>query len=414
VAKAEPGSARGALAIRPFRRVWTGATISAAGDAGSWVALVALALRAVHADLPLLVVLYTAPVAAGGWLAGWALDRFERRTVMIVDSLLRAVVFASVPLALAFGVLGAPQLYAVAAVYGLCKMVTLAGFPSLIPALVPDDHLDQANALEGLSYGLASLVGATLAGVAVATVGAAWVVSFDALSYVVMAVSLASVPSAPLCSTSPRPTKKTSVAAIVGLALRDPVLRDTTIMFALFNVGDGALLVFLPHRAIGLGLGSGGYGFLVAATTGGELIAATFLARRSWKRPLGASIAVAQAMTAGFVVLLLVPNAVVTVVALLLVGVCSAPMTAWAQSLRMRRVDPEHHGRLFAVLRTTMQATPPLGAVLASQTITAGISLTVVAVSACMAVPVVALGTQLARHAARGQGRDGAVSGSPS
>lgn len=244
--------------------------------------------------------------------------------------------------------------------------------------------------------------------------GAAWVVSFDALSYVVMALSLASVPSAPL-PTSARPTnkKKTSVAAIVGLALADPVLRDTTIMFALFNVGDGALLVFLPHRAIGLGLGSGGYGFLVAATTGGELIAATFLARHSWKRPLGASIAVAQAMTAGFVVLLLVPNAVVTVVALLLVGVCSAPMTAWAQSLRMRRVDPEHHGRLFAVLRTTMQATPPLGAVLASQTITAGTSLTVVAVSACMVVPVVALGTQLARHAARGQGREGAVSGSP-
>ncbi|MHB8290114.1 MAG: hypothetical protein ACYDEY_12935 [Acidimicrobiales bacterium] len=99
-----------------------------------------------------------------------------------------------------------------------------------------------------------------------------------------MALSLANVTSAPLRSTSARPTKKkTTVAAIVGLALRDPVLRDTTIMFALFNVGDGALLVFLPHRAVGLGLGSGGYGFLVAATTGGELIAATLLARLSWK-----------------------------------------------------------------------------------------------------------------------------------
>lgn len=395
--EAGPDLARGALSVRPFRRVWIGATISAAGDAGSWVALVALALRTVHADLPLLVVLYTAPVAAGGWLAGWALDRFERKTVMIVDSFLRGVVFASVPLALALGGLGAPQLYAVAAAYGLCKMVTLAGFPSLIPALVPDHCLDQANALEGLSYGLASLVGATLAGVAVATVGAAWVVAFDALSYVVMALSLASVTPGRLRSTSPRSTRtKTSIAAIVGLAWRDPVLRDTTIMFALFNVGDGALLVFLPHRAVALGLGSGGYGFLVAATTGGELIAATVLARRTWKHPLGASIAIAQAMTAGFVLLLLVPSAVLTVVALLLVGVCSAPMTAWAQSLRMRRVEPEHHGRLFAVLRTTMQGTPPLGAILASESITAGAPLTVLAISACMAVPVVVLGAQLA------------------
>jgi len=57
-------------------------------------------------------------------------------------------------------------------------------------------------------------------------------------------------------------------------------------MFALFNVGDGALLVFLPHRALGLGLGAGGYGFLVAAVTAGELLAALILTWLTWKAPL--------------------------------------------------------------------------------------------------------------------------------
>jgi hypothetical protein len=127
-------------------------------------------------------------------------------------------------------------------------MVGLAGFPSLIPALVTDEHLDQANVLEGAAYGLASLVGAALGGLAVATVGSSWVIAFDATSYAVMAVALWSVPA--LSRSAPREQGKqrsdSSVRAVIRLAAADPVLRNTTIMFALFKVGDGALLVVLP------------------------------------------------------------------------------------------------------------------------------------------------------------------------
>jgi hypothetical protein len=36
-------------------------------------------------------------------------------------------------------------------------------------------------------------------------------------------------------------------------------------------------------------------------------------------------------------------------------------MTVWAQSLRMRRIPAALHGRAFALLRTLMQGTLPLG-----------------------------------------------------
>lgn len=133
-------------------------------------------------------------------------------------------------------------------------------------------------------------------------------------------------------------------------------------MFAIVNIGDGALLVFLPHRAAELGLGADGYGFLVAATTAGELLAALLLARRPWRASLRAWIAIAQITAAPVVLLLVIDSTAVTVAALVALGICAAPMTAWAQSLRMRLVPPEAHGRLFALLRTTMQATPPAGA----------------------------------------------------
>lgn len=387
-----------------FRRVWAGATVSAAGDAASWVALVSLALGTAHASLPLLAVLYTAPVAVGGLVAGWALDRFDRRRLMIGDCLLRGAVFASIPVTAAFTRPAAAQLYAVAAVYGLLKMIGLAGFPSLIPALVPESRLDQANALEGVSYGLASVAGAGLAGLAVATAGPTRVVAFDAASYLVMALSLWSVRD--ISTPAGRPERRSSQGrrgtprgsgfrAMVRLAMTNAVLRDTTIMFALFNVGEGALLVFLPRRALQLGLGAGGYGYLVAAGTAGELVAALLLARMTWRAPLPVSIVTAQVAAALVVVLLVARSTAVTMMALVALGMCAAPMTAWAQSLRMRLVPPEAHGRLFALLRTAMQATPPAGAALAALVAGRGTVIIVVAIAATIGLPAIVLARDL-------------------
>jgi MFS family permease len=395
-----------ALSIPAFRRVWAGATVSAAGDAASWVALVGLALGTAHASLPLLAVLYTAPVAVGGLVAGWALDRFDRRRLMIGDCALRGAVFASIPVTAVFARPAAWQLYAVAAVYGLLKMVSLAGFPSLIPALVPESRLDQANALEGASYGLASLAGAGLAGLAVAAAGATHVVAFDAATYLVMALSLWSVRDiskpAGLSARRRGPNARgvprgTGFRAVARLSATNAVLRDTTIMFALFNVGEGALLVFLPHRALLLGLGTGGYGYLVAAGTAGELLAALLLSRMTWRAPLTVSIVTAQVAADFVVVALVVGSTAVTVAALAALGMCAAPMTAWAQSLRMRLVPPEAHGRLFALLRTAMQATPPAGAALAALVIGRGTVIAVVAIAVTIGVPALVLARDLLR-----------------
>jgi MFS-type transporter involved in bile tolerance (Atg22 family) len=76
-------------------------------------------------------------------------------------------------------------------------------------------------------------------------------------------------------------------------------------------------------------------------------------------------------------------------------GICTAPMTAWAQSLRMRLVPPGAHGRLFALLRTAMQATPPAGAALAVLTLTHGTLAAVTAVAAVMGLPALILARNL-------------------
>lgn len=107
----------------------------------------------------------------------------------------------------------------------------------------------------------------------------------------------------------------------------------------------------------------------------------------TWQAPLTVSIATAQIAAALVVVPLVVRSTAVTVAALAALGMCAAPMTTWAQSLRMRLVPPEAHGRLFALLRTAMQATPPAGAALAALIIGRGAVVTVAAIAATIGVP---------------------------
>ncbi|HEX7993129.1 MAG TPA: MFS transporter [Streptosporangiaceae bacterium] len=383
-----------------FRRVWLGATASAAGDAASWIALVALALATPHASIALLAICYTAPVAVGGLAAGWALDRFDRRRLMIIDATARAAVFALIPISAAFSAGPAgqqnavplPLIYSVAAVYGLLKMISLAGFPALIPQLVDDDQLSRANALEGASYGLASLTGAGFAGLVIGAFGhngAIGLVAADALSYLAFAVLLRTVTPRQL----PRPERAgtpASLTEVIRLVLRRPVLRTITAMFALFNIGEGMLLVFLPRRSAEIGLGAGGYGYLVAALTCGELAAAALLARRDWRRPLVPSILISQVAAALIVLTLIIPTAASTILAMAALGFVSAPMTAWAQTLRMREAPTTMHGRLFALLRTAMQATPPIGAAAAAGLSHFGASALLGCVAAVMGLPVLA------------------------
>lgn len=178
--------------------------------------------------------------------------------------------------------------------------------------------------------------------------------------------------------------------AVLRLVITRPVLRTLTVMFALFNVGEGMLLVFLPSRSAAIGLGTGGYGYMVAALTAGELAAAALLARRDWSRPLVASILVCQLTAAVIVISLIAASPVSTIIAMAALGFVSAPMTAWAQTLRMQEAPAAMHGRLFAVLRTVMQATPPLGAAAAAWVSAAGwgpVAL-ICCAAAVMALPV--------------------------
>jgi hypothetical protein len=63
----------------------------------------------------------------GGLAVGPLLDRFDKRAVLIADSLFRATAVATIPITAAAGGVPGWLPFAVAGVYGLLKMVPLVG-----------------------------------------------------------------------------------------------------------------------------------------------------------------------------------------------------------------------------------------------------------------------------------------------
>jgi hypothetical protein len=243
-------------------------------------------------------------------------------------------------------------------------MISLAGTPALLPALVEPHLLDTANALETLSYTISGAIGPVLAGLIIARFNAPVVLLIDALSYATFALALWRVrrldQDRPAAATEERPT--VAPLAAVRFVITQPVLLATSIMFMLFNAGGGILALWLPILATRFpGQGSALYGFLLSAAAVGETVGASIGGSVKLRMPLGLRICLAQSLAGGALAILLShPTWWLAAVSLALFGGFSAPLTIWAQTLRMRIIPDAMRGRVFALLRTMMQATGPL------------------------------------------------------
>jgi len=365
----DAGAYREVFRERSFRLFWSGFAFSVLGDAMTRVALTWLVYDTTgsgHA-VAWLMVCFSGPILLGGLAAGWLLDRFDRRRVMIVDSLVRGGAVASIPLLAALDRLEIWHVYIVAGIYGLLMMISLAGGPAMIPGLVPPERRATANALEMLGFTLGGVVGPPLTGLLIGSIGAANVVVIDALSYVAFAIALLRIGPSGREAPTTGAGERHSVMDALRLLASNPILRATTLMFMLFNLGSGFVYVALPLFADRtLAGGAQLYGALLGVLAIGEVLAAVLAGTLVLTRSLGSLICRAQALS-GLALLALVvrPSIVTAGLALLAYGAFSSPLTIWAQTLRMQIIPPGLRGRAFALLRTMMQGGTPIGSAIA-------------------------------------------------
>ena len=272
-----------------FVKVWVGHTISNFGSGITGIALpltAVLVLSATPTQMGILSALSGVSVLVFGLLAGVWVDRLRRRPILITADLGRALLLGSLPLAALLGILHLAQVYIVAALAGILTVFFNVADEAFLPSLIPPHQLVEANSKLATSDSLAEISGPALAGSLVQLLGAPVAILFDALSFLLSAISLGIIRTPeprPLPAEQPQSAWRESIEGL--RIIRDsPLLRALTIGAAIFNFfGNfiGTLYVLYIVREVHaspLIIG------LLVATGGVSAFVGTLIARRVIQR----------------------------------------------------------------------------------------------------------------------------------
>jgi len=353
-----------------YWRLWTAAAVSNLGDGVFVIALPLLAARITDdpVSVGLIAAFFTIPWLLFALPVGVIIDRSDRRKVLVVADLCRAVLVGTLALVVAFGEVQIWMLWLLAFGLGVGEVFFDSGSQTILPVIVPEAQLERAN---GFFYATEvvtnTFIGMPLGGALIAI--AVWLpFGVDAASFVLAATLAATVRgSFRPTATAPKPAATSIVAdmrAGVRWLLDHALLRSLVIVVALMNLAFAAtqatFVLFAQNEldisdgAFGPLLALVGLGALLAGLTGGKIIGA--VGRRTAMVAAAVIPAVTSALTGLF------PNVWVAIPLTALQAFTTTIWSILAVSLRQQLVPTHLFGRVNSIYRWISTGAMPLGA----------------------------------------------------
>ena len=261
-----------------FRNLWLASTTSAMGDS---IVVVALALFVTDltgdpVDVGIVLGAQLIPLVAFLLIGGVWADRLPRARLMIATDVVRAALHTLLAILIFTESVEIWHLVVIEALFGTAEAFFRPAHTGLVPRTVPEDEIQEAQALSNLTFNLAELVGPALATALVLGVGAGWAFLLDALTFVVSALFLARVRS-----TEAPPAAEERNTLLAELAEGYQEVRSRTWMWVSVAVFALAIPVgYAPLYVLGPTLAEDGYdsaaifGVVTAGFGAGALVGA--------------------------------------------------------------------------------------------------------------------------------------------
>jgi len=362
------GGRFGVLRVRNLRFVFAATTVSEFGDGvvGVALAFAVLDLTGSATDLGIVFAVKTIAQVSALLVGGVVSDRVSRRAVMMGADITRCVSQLAIGALLVSKHASVAEIVASQAVLGAASGFFNPASAGLIPA-VAEDHLQEANALQGMVAAASGMIGPALGAVIVVGVGAPWAMVVDGASYLGSALFLSRVSG-----------------SVIGAIARDEGstffsdLRDgfhevasrtwvwsLILAFAVINSAAGAFGVLGPlicKRHYG---GAPAFALLGICFSAGVLLAGSLMLRFKPRHPLRAGVLMCVPL--GFANVLLALHAPLYVVAPFSVIAGMGPIgfnTLWWTTLQ-QEVPPELISRVISYDFAGSFALQPIGYALA-------------------------------------------------
>ncbi len=339
------------LRVRNYRLYFIGQTISTSGTFMQSVAQAWLVLRLTNSGtaLGLVAALQNLPILLLAPWGGVIADRFPKRKLLYLTQSGFGI------LALILGVFVLTDwvrlwmVYAVALAFGLINVVDNPTRQSFVVEMVGEDHLKNAVTLYSSLVNLARIIGPSIAGVLIVTVGLGICYVLNGVSYAAVVIMLFAMHASELRPPPRLARAKGQISAGLKYVIATPILRDVLIIMAIIGTLTYEFQVSLPLMAqFTFRSDATGYAALTAALGLGAVVGG--LASASF-RTTSFRVLVGACFLFGLTALLasLMPTLPLAVGGMVLVGVCSIVFSATGNTTLQLNSDPQMRGRVMAL-----------------------------------------------------------------
>ncbi len=352
---------------RDFVLLQTGQALSTIGSEASAVAYTLLVLALTHSPAKAGLVGFAriVPYALFALPAGMAVDRWNRKLLMIVSDLVRVAGLASLGVLVATGHVAFALIPVVAFIEGTMFVLFNIAEVGAVRSVVPPSQLPDAFATEQARFSTVYLAGPPLGGLLFG-LGRAVPFLVDAVSY---AFSFGTL----LAMRTPFQEEREPSAVTLRAEVREGLswlwqhrfLRTCALLFAASNFSFGALELTLIVVARREGLSSAAIGGLLAVT-GGLALLGSFAAPRLYRRlSMRAVIVAASWLGVTIAACVIWPNPYALVAAAAPVVFFTPTTNAMIIAYRTAVVPDRLQGRVTSVARSLALLGLPLGPLVA-------------------------------------------------
>jgi MFS family permease len=348
------------LRQRNFALLWFGQLISLTGDFVLLVALPFYTYQITGSALAtgLMFLIQALPSLFLGSLAGVFVDRWNRRWIMIIADLSRALILLPLLFVHSRNLLWV--IYLVALIEQTISQFFIPAKGAIIPNLVEEQHLLPANALNSTSDAITRLIGPPLGGAILAIFGLSSVVLIDSTSYFISGIMLLLIlmPAHPSQEKSEtlQSTTKTSLAKVwyelltgLRLVVQERFLTALFVIVSVIMLSQGIInaLIVVFVKAILHGNATT-FGLLMTFQGIGTLIGSVFIGQLG-KRLQPVYLIMLGTTPTGFVLLILlnIPNLLLTFALITIIGLLVVGFFITEQTLLQNNVADQYRGRVL-------------------------------------------------------------------
>lgn len=351
-----PSATFGALAYPEFRRVFLAAFVS---QTGNWLLIAARAfliyeITGSNSALGTIYFFSLIPLLLFSQVSGVLADRLDRRKLLVATQVFATLSAVAVGVLADSGKANLANLSALSFLYGTFQALAGPVQQSIVPSLVPREHLASAVSLQSMTNSGSRIFGPAVAGALLPIVGSAWLFYINAITF--LAVIAAWMTVRP--DTSPKMPRTGAVRAIADAVQYARRHAEIGVPLLAAAVIGGVGLSYVPQVAsyateyLGHGDSDRGahyYGLIQGALGVGSVLGVIALPRVAHRLgsatlPIGVvAFGVALAMFGLFT------SPAAAVATSLAIGVLQFASSAHALTL-IQRAAPEHmRGRLVSL-----------------------------------------------------------------